>query len=202
MPTQRRITIKLVSQFGAEDLPEYVPGSALPYALPAGSPGSTTGPPRSGTSIDEPRLLYDQTTHIVSVYVPAYPQSRFWVRYAIEEEPESSNTCYFFKLFVNQEHVVSWGVGAKEKFTGKIMFVLSKPLEGDTQGIERKTFQLGDRTQEGVVASNSTTLQILVYRAKGRKRAQGDAPSMQRMLADASELTNDEESSPQNAGIK
>ncbi|KAI9883150.1 MAG: plasma membrane localization protein [Watsoniomyces obsoletus] len=233
MPRNRRVTVGLISQFGAKELPEYAPGSGPPFPAPpgCGPPSSIppesailrgsfalafsrpsdpewpkSSPPPSRTSVNEPTCLIDRNANIVSVYVPAYPHSRFWVQYVIEDEPKTSKACYFFKLFVNQDHVVSWGVSKKEKFAGKTMFALSMSPQDHSGGeVERKTFHLGgpitQETISGSPFSDPTMLQILVYRAYGRKRAEADSPSMYGMLADASSLPNHNPSLNQNEGI-
>ncbi|MCJ1315622.1 hypothetical protein MMC15_000942 [Xylographa vitiligo] len=73
---------------------------------------------------------------------------------------------YYFKLSLNGDHVASWGCGKQEGYAGKTMFGLYRGAEG---GIERRAFSFAEQDGPGK-GPHGETMEIKVYRAKGRKK--------------------------------
>ena len=71
----------------------------------------------------QPIQLVNPKRSLVSVYIPTYPSSRFWLSYTIHP-PHPPGLFYYFKLFLNGDSIVSWGVGAEEDYRGKTMMAL------------------------------------------------------------------------------
>ena len=105
MPTYRSITISITSQFDICQLPEYAPPTST------NDPFSTL-----------PALLNPEQA-LVTVYIPTYPSSQFWLRYSVAP-PYPPKAIYYFKLYLNGKCVVSWGCGEDEKYCGKTVFGL------------------------------------------------------------------------------
>ncbi|KAL8796791.1 MAG: hypothetical protein Q9195_000874 [Heterodermia aff. obscurata] len=103
MPTYRSITISITSQFDICQLPEYAP------------PTSTDDPFSTFPALLNPEQA------LVTVYIPTYPSSQFWLRYSIAP-PYPPKAIYYFKLYLNGKCVVSWGCGEDEKYQGKTVF--------------------------------------------------------------------------------
>ena len=68
-------------------------------------------------------VLILRSSLVVTVYVPTYPSSQFWLRYSIAP-PYPPKALYYFKLFLNGKCVVSWGCGEKDGYRGKTVFGL------------------------------------------------------------------------------
>lgn len=92
MPTYRSITTSLVSQFDILNLPEFSPPS-IPSDPFANAP-----------------TLISPDHSLISIYVPIYPSSQFWLRYSISP-PYPPRALFYFKLYVNGKCIVSWGCG-------------------------------------------------------------------------------------------
>ena len=154
MPTYRSITLSLVSQFDILTIPEY-------------APLSTSNDPFSPLP-----TLVDPTLSLVSVYVPSYPSSLFWLSYSVSP-PHPPHALYYFKLFLNNSHIVSWGCGEEDKFSGKTMFGVygtGTSWSGEP-GMEKRVFCFASEDHgkcEG--QSDGDVMEVTVYRAKARKQ--------------------------------
>lgn len=148
MPTYRSITISLVSQFDLMVIPEYPP------PVPSKDPDSTVPP------------LIDEDLSLVSVFIPTYSGSQFWISYSIAP-PNPPKALYYFKLFLNGTCIVSWGCGKEDEYKGKTMFGLYKSeakREGES-GIQKRILCF----REGHEGSDDDILEIKVYRCRGRR---------------------------------
>ena len=170
MPTFRSITTSLVSQFDICDVPEFTPPAALndPFSTP---------PP----SIDTDRAL-------VSVYIPIYPTSRFWLSYSISP-PNPPKLLYYFKLYINGRSIVSWGCGADNDFQGRTMFGLFERIQIDgnvrKSYFERRLLCFGsedESVQNEIPKSLSGLMEIKVFRSNGRKRIEPEIKDYQSSL--------------------
>ncbi|KAI9679853.1 MAG: hypothetical protein M1817_004867 [Caeruleum heppii] len=169
MPTYRSITLSLISQFDILTIPEFSPTLSHTLSAQSNPDTSTADPPPSPHST-------------VSVLIPSYPSSQFWLSYSIAP-PHPPRAQYYFKLYLAGRHVVSWGVSERNGFVGKTMFGLFDAGE-DWMGIERverRAFCFG---AEGVDQSSEMdekpVMEVRVFRAKGRKRVpvQSATPGM------------------------
>lgn len=173
MPTYRSITISLTSQFDILTIPEYAPPKV---------PNDPFAPAPS---------LVNPEDSLVSVYIPTYPGSRFWLSYSIAP-PHPPKALYYFKLFLNGKCVVSWGCGEKDGYKGKTMYGLfDSGLEwmGET-GVDVRAFCFGDghaSWQPFLHDDLSQFMEVKVYRAKGRMRIQPQFPDVKEF----GEVTND-----------
>ncbi|MCJ1474936.1 hypothetical protein MMC13_003596 [Lambiella insularis] len=170
MPTYRNISIMITSQYDCLNLPEYAPRSDLndPFS-------------------DNP-MLKSPSQPLVSVYVPAYPSSTFWLSYSISP-PHPPKAQYYFKLFINGNHFVSWGCGEKERFTGKTMFGLYRGRNGE---IERRVLSFGPEDDSSGAVSIDI-MEVRVYRSKGRRKAIAEVEpfeSEKRLTGKTSETKN------------
>ncbi|KAL9101786.1 MAG: hypothetical protein Q9163_002982 [Psora crenata] len=155
MPTYRSITLSLISQYDILTIPEYAP--------PA-SPNDpfTTAP-----------TLVDTDQSLVSVYIPTYPSSQFWLSYSISP-PHPPKLLYFFKLYIQGQEIVSWGCGEDDEYQGKTMFGLYDTgfTKGNKPVVERRALCFADAGghADGPPGSLSNVMEVRVFRSKGRKR--------------------------------
>ncbi|KAI9868566.1 MAG: hypothetical protein M1830_005634, partial [Pleopsidium flavum] len=152
MPTYRTITLSLISQFDILTIPEYAPPTASP----------------SSSSSHAPTLI-DRNLSLVSVYIPTYPSSQFWLSYSISP-PHPPHALYYFKLLINGAHIVSWGCGEEDGFKGKTMFGVFESGESwlGERGMEKRVFCFG--REEDCFDGVGGVMEVRVCRARGRKR--------------------------------
>ena len=176
MPTFRSIAINLVSQFDGLALPEFAPITATAAAPSGRSPISSDG---DDDDENQDMSLIDSSKSLVSVYVPRNSRSLLWISYSVFS-PDSCRILFYFKLFLNDVHVVSWGVATKTAAAGKIMFSLTGPNNrnnddddtndnGSRRALEKKMLCFGDDTGQAAV---DDLLEIRVYRSRGRRRCE------------------------------
>jgi hypothetical protein len=136
MPTYKNITVTIHTPFAIEGLPEFAPATPR-----NGSPPSTS----------PIKQLVDESRRCVSVFVPVMPQSLFWLSYFIAEPP-TDGTFFVFKLFVNQQEVVTWCCDEDEEWKGKTMFGLFDTGKDDMvvggAGMEKRVFKFGGPGEE------------------------------------------------------
>lgn len=153
MPVYRNITINLVSQFDILNIPEYAPPAALD------DPFSAT-----------PALVDNS---LVSCYIPIYPLSQFWLSYNISA-PHPPKALYYFKFFINDACVVSWGCGEENGFKGKTMYGLYDSGERwmGEPGVDARVFSFANEstTHRRMNSNLGQVMEVRVYRARGRKR--------------------------------
>ena len=197
MPTFRSITINLVSQFDILTIPEYFP--LTPAPSPSPSDPFTAKPVTSTNDQNCYEIKYDNHVYLTDslyshsspnpeavVYIPLYPHSQFWLNYSIAP-PQPPGSLFYFKLFIDGRHAVSWGVGEEEKFQGKTMFGLFTSGDvwtsmggGVTLGAEKRGLWFGGLEDEESSSSEQKEnaekreLEVRVYRCKGRKRVAKD----------------------------
>ncbi|MCJ1436793.1 hypothetical protein MMC27_006175 [Xylographa pallens] len=147
MPGYRSITLGVISQYDCLQLPEYPPRT-----------------PPDDPFTNRPTLI-SSTEALVSVYIPSYPGSTFWLSYSVSA-PHPPKALYYFKLSLNGDHVASWGCGEQEGYAGKTMFGLYRAAEG---GIERRAFSFAEQDGPGK-GPHGEMMEIKVYRAKGRRK--------------------------------
>ena len=169
MPTYRNLTFSLISQFDILTIPEYAP--------PLTSTSSSSDPFTTEKTPSAP-LLVDPSRSTVSVYVPTYPSSQFWLSYSISP-PHPPGLLYYFKLLINGDVVVSWGCGEEDGYRGKTMFGLyscgkinagrvgkgqktmsqskGKQRDDDGEGIESRVFCFGPLTSAADDALDAVT---------------------------------------------
>jgi len=173
MPTYRSITTSIISQHGIFSLPEYPP-PAVPN-----DPFSTLP------------TLCDQERGLVSVYIPTYPSSQFWIRYSIAP-PYPPRALYYFKLFLKGNCVLSWGCGEEDGYEGRTMFGLYDSGDcwmGET-GVERRIlcFGRGVKLGEDTAVDPDDVMEIRIYRAKGRMRIKPRVDSFQNAIGGAENM--------------
>ena len=155
MPSYGSISITLVSQFDILTIPEFAPA---PMSL---SSTKDTSP--------DPVSLVNEEASLVSVYVPTYRGSQFWLTYSISP-PYFPKAIFYFKLFLNQVHLVSWGVTEEDGYAGKTTFGLFQSQNGvlGRTITEKRGLSFGNCDQaEGTPPD---VLEVRVFRSKGRKR--------------------------------
>lgn len=165
MPTYRSISIKLHSQFDIETYPEYIPRSRSSYAG-RGMPTPTHTP-----------VFDDEATSTCNVYIPVYPNSQFWLSYAVYP-PVPEDQHFLFKLYINNAHVVSWSTGKEDEWKGKTMFALFEMEDEEGRKRVEKRLLLFSAPKEGKwedvkdLWDEKACLEIKVHRARGKKRVE------------------------------
>ena len=102
------MTISLTSQFDMLTIPEYYPPSVPPDPF------------------TESPTFVDKSTSCISVYIPTYPSSQFWLSYKAAAPHPVGATYYYFKLFINGRCVVSWGCGKEEGYKSLTVHQIGK----------------------------------------------------------------------------
>lgn len=166
MPVYRGIVITLHSQFSIDIFPEF---PARPQAYYADR-GITKKVPE----------LFDEAESTCNVFVPVFPGSQFWISYTVRQ-PVPEDQQFFFKLYINGAHIVSWTTGKEEGWKGKTMFALYERDDGTgKKRIEKRALCFtppdggyGREWTDVVDALDETAvLEIRVFRAHGKKRAE------------------------------
>ncbi|MCJ1468571.1 hypothetical protein MMC07_007200 [Pseudocyphellaria aurata] len=159
MPTYRSITISLVSQFDIMTIPEYAP---------------PTAPKKSSSALP---VLVNPDLSVVSVYIPTYPSSQFWISYSISP-PHPPKALYYFKLFLHGSCVVSWGCGEEDGHKGRTMFAMfnSSEMHMGNPLLERRALSFGT---EAVSVADANYMEIRVYRSKERTRIEPQVQDFQ-----------------------
>ncbi|KAI9812161.1 MAG: hypothetical protein M1827_004827 [Pycnora praestabilis] len=188
MPTYRSITLSLISQFDMLTIPEYAPPTHSPSTTATVPPNlSSSNDPTANltnttttTMIPFPPTLINPALSLVSIYIPTYANSQFWLRYSIAA-PHPPHALYYFKLFIDNTHIVSWGCGEGNQWRGKCMFGLFDGGEDwmRERSVEKRIFRFarddvggggnGESREEGGTKEGSV-MEIRVFRAKGRVR--------------------------------
>ncbi len=156
MPNYRSITISLLSQFDVLTIPEF-------------SPPAVANDP----FVASPTLISSDQA-LVSVYIPIYSSSQFWLNYSISA-PHPPKALYYFKLYLNGACVMSWGCGEEDGYKGKTMFGLydSGAVFFGQRVIEKRTLSFSNENgfvPDHTVDDPKDVMEVKVFRAKGRKR--------------------------------
>ena len=112
----------------------------------------------------DPVVCFSGQTPVISVYTPMSPDSRCWLSYSILPHAPAT-PLYYFKIFWKNTHLLSWGV-SKKQYNGKFMCVpldLSQPKHAPTSALDLDG-------PFGTLGAYHDSLEIRVYRAKGRVR--------------------------------
>ena len=128
MPCHKQITVTLVSKQGDNAaLPEYNPPLDIHEILDPDVPAGTD----------------DEHSEVI-VYVPVQSNSQFWIEYSIAR-PYQPNEAWFFKLFVDETHVVSWVCDATNGYKGWMRYGLfnAENGRGGAEGIEKRILKFG-----------------------------------------------------------
>lgn len=167
MPTYRSITISLISQFDILTIPEFAP------------PTTPTDPFSNAPTLVNP------AHSLVSVYIPTYPSSQFWLSYSISP-PHPPKSLYYFKLYLNGNCIVSWGCGEDNDYRGKTTFGLFKPrrTSGLAKGATMERRVLCFRPDIGpgghpTLDNLRDVMEVRVFRSKARKRIQPEVNPLQ-----------------------
>ncbi|KAH0396906.1 hypothetical protein KCU89_g8829, partial [Aureobasidium melanogenum] len=144
MPAAEGIVLMLESQFDADTIPE----AAIPVSH---TTHATDG------------------TRLVDVYVPSYLASQFWISYTINPAmlaPAQAPAKYiFFKLILDGQCIVSWGVGEAEEWKGKTMWAFFRGEDhGGWRTVDKRAFFFR-------ATGEDQDFDVLAYRARGRRRA-------------------------------
>ncbi|KAH0363300.1 hypothetical protein KCU65_g7488, partial [Aureobasidium melanogenum] len=163
MPAAEGIVLMLESQFDADTIPE----AAIPVS-------------HATAATDDTRL--------VDVYVPSYLASQFWISYTINPAmlaPAHAPTKYvFFKLILDGECIVSWGVGEAEEWKGKTMWAFFRGEDhGGWRTVDKRAFFFR-------ATGEDQDFDVLAYRARGRRRAYRQFDEMPSMGEQGFDLVN------------
>lgn len=154
MPSYRTITLALISQYDAMTIPEFAPPStpADPFTV-------------------SPKLVSPDHA-CVSVYIPTYPCSQFWLTYSVSP-PWPPGLFYYFKLYINGNMITNWGCGEGDGYKGKTMFGLYQAMKGSIKlpDVERRALVFGPpaQGQDCIPDSLDDVMEVKVFRSNGRK---------------------------------
>ncbi|KAK5682901.1 hypothetical protein LTR17_027310 [Elasticomyces elasticus] len=161
MPTFCGITVSLQSQYDALTIPEY----------PLTDEASPT--PKLDDRVDELKKTAD-------VQIPIYQSSQFWLSYTCPPPEDRSFRFYYFKLFIKDRCLVSWGTGEEEDWSGKTVFAL---YDGGhdferRRVVEKRGFFFPSRGITGI--EEQEMFEVRVFRSIARKREKGVIESFER----------------------
>lgn len=188
MPKFRGVSVSLQSQFDIMTIPEYSTASGKKTKDDASEPK----PPRPENALQADTSTSSARSHssaeqvdaparsdpppIVEVFVPIYPSSQFWIAYEVDTDSIASDAALkyiFFKLYLNGKQVITWGAGEKQHWKGKAIWSLfqgTSPFKGH-QVVERRGFCFQEEDDPEDDLHDLGILELKVYRARGRKRA-------------------------------
>lgn len=111
------------------------------------------------------------------VYSAIYPASQFWISYTITpptqiQDRDRQLKFMYFKLFMNDRCVTSWGGGADNAWKGKTMWSL---VDGGTdykgrQQVERRALFFTKQGDDTGKKCEQGTFEIRIFRSIGRMR--------------------------------
>lgn len=155
MPTFRNIAITVKTAEDVQQVPEY----ALPPANDINDPFSKGWVP-----------TVDAVNSVVSVFLSVYPSRQFWLDYSIFP-PHPPASLYYFKLYIHEKEMVSWGCGEDENYKGRTMFAMY--AAHDSEKLERGVMSFGveDYDQRGWGREN-WDMEVKVFRARERTRTE------------------------------
>jgi hypothetical protein len=106
--------------------------------------------------------------------------ARFWIRYSIIEAAAAISPWYYFKLFMNGRHIISWGANSTMRRSGQVMRGLFDPSERwnykdngtvfKNNGTEARPFFFAKEDANRTAAEDGGLIEVLVFRARGRRR--------------------------------
>jgi len=106
--------------------------------------------------------------------------ARFWLRYSLVEAAAVNSPWYFFKMYMNGRHIISWGTNAKTKPNGQVMKALFDPSERwnyqnesviyKNNGTEARNFFFNHEPANISAAIDGGLIEVRVFRAFGRSR--------------------------------
>lgn len=187
MPECAGFATSLISQYDAATLPEthvrVLATSTLRSLNVAPVPCDSPAPSKHPDKTFAGRRDSDAAGTVVEARVPVLPGSQFWVCYRCpvppfleegegeEDHDEEDRVKYcYFKLSVSGQCVLSWGVGEKEQWRGKMMFGLfdgGRDFEGrrivEKRGLFFPTPAAGPRKLGG------QGFEVKIFRAKARR---------------------------------
>ncbi|KAI1004769.1 hypothetical protein K3495_g3446 [Podosphaera aphanis] len=179
MPTHRGIKLNIASNADLNVYPEFPhpESSQFTYRSPDfGKSHDDLVHPSASHESKADRLLGRQS--VVSVYIPSFPGTRFWLRYSIEDIAAHQSKFYYFKLGANGENIVSWGINAKKNPEGQIMRMLCEPpnkmsingeeISREKTLIESRWFSFSDHNIS-FQTKNHGFIEVRVFRVRGRK---------------------------------
>lgn len=158
MPAHDSITLALHSQHDAAPLPEKHLSAHLKPAI------------------------NNNGSNLTTVSIPFLPRAQFWLSLLIHPPPppESDTKFLLFKIYATnpkrkaaEQHLLSFSLGAKEDWRGKIMHGFSAADETDFEGrkiVEKRGMFFGKGAGEGVFGGVEKGLEIKVFRARGRRK--------------------------------
>ena len=197
MVSNKSITVTLVSIPEVSPIPEYIspdssePASSWEYEYQSTEP--LPGYSEAVLSTNEAAVSC-QPPALTSVLVPLPPAglNNFWVHYKVAP-PYSSNAYYYFKMFVDGESVLNWGVGEREGFRGSVTLMPVQDAEARTfhfasiDDLDMLPLYARNSYSEPLLPASCTSpeitkipaasLTIKVYRANGRRYAMTPDPT-------------------------
>ncbi len=162
MPTFCAVNTELASQFDAGLIQEFAPVTG----------DKTTSSGDSASKSDANIVFVDKAKSLMSVFIPVYPGSQFWLAYTITGQVPPG-MIYFFKFFIKDKHIVSWGITEEQNYAGKLMFKLdqARRSRGGTSGVMvRYVLRFAaQKPSNGEPMEVDDFLELRVYRSHGRK---------------------------------
>ena len=200
MPSCRGVTLCIISGLDSKVYPEFLhpEGSQFQQLRPPTPPCYNSSRISSSPRHEKPgNGVADSSGEpnpYVSVYIPSLSGkhnvvqyflkhqalttsegNRFVAQYSIDP-PHTDGRNYFFKLFMNGRHILSWGVDPRTMPVGQAMLGLFEPdkkLKSKaliTNPVEIKSFYFKEQKRNVSAAKNGGVIEVKVFRACGKRR--------------------------------
>ena len=109
-----------------------------------------------------------EVNNVVDVHIPALPDAQFWLDYSIAG-PHPPGVAYLFKLYDNDNELLTWDCTEKQNYRGKALYRLEY-LHDDMDTGRPIVKRLALRFSPGEVELESGMIAIKLYRIKRRRR--------------------------------
>ena len=142
----------VISQLEVKKIPEY----SFPLSTDPDNPFSSPPAPAPAEAT-------------VSVFIPFYPSSQFWLSYSVIP-PHPPGSLYYFKLYIKGKEMVSWGCGEEDDYRGRTMFGMYAARGGER--LERRSLCFGseDCYDPSGWGRETCDIEVKVFRARERIR--------------------------------
>ncbi|KAI1482929.1 hypothetical protein F4774DRAFT_254026 [Daldinia eschscholtzii] len=184
MPSFRGIELSIVASSDIRGLPEYPHPDGSSVRLTRVGPGchDLRDKVRNGSRLS-PSSSYSngqstlkKSNPRISVYIPSSPGSQFRLKYLIHQPAPPSRFIYF-KMIINGQPAVSWGIDTNTCASGSVSKSLFEPgdnfqdEDGNTPvGIEARYFHFARGLENPSASEDGGLIEVQVFRCRGRRR--------------------------------
>ncbi|KAI1469991.1 uncharacterized protein F4812DRAFT_469998 [Daldinia caldariorum] len=184
MPSFRGIELSIVASSDIRGLPEYPHPDGSSVRLARVGPGchdlrdKVRNGSRHSPSSNYPiaQSILKKSNPRISVYIPSSPGSQFRLKYIIHQPAPASRFVYF-KIIINGEPAVSWGIDTNHCAAGSVSRGLFEPGDGFKDksgnvpvGIETRYFHFVHDLENHPASEDGGLIEVQVFRCRGRRR--------------------------------